>query len=118
MAVTYALNPVTWDLIVGPDGNYVTLTGDAQIVQDVCSAIRTFQGECWYDTTQGLPYFQSILNQRPASSFIRKQVLNAALTVPTVTGATVTMLQIVNRKLTGTVLVTTSASSTPIAVNF
>ncbi|MFK2876882.1 hypothetical protein [Rhodanobacter hydrolyticus] len=118
MTTTFMLDPDTWDLVVGPDGNYVTLTGAAQIQQDVCSAIRTFQGECWYDNTQGMPYFESIFGQPVASSFLKKQVQNAALTVPTVTGATLTNLTISGRKLTGTVVVTTSTSTTPIEVNF
>jgi hypothetical protein len=118
MAITYALDPATWDLIVGPDGNFVTLTGAAQIQQDVCSAIRTFQGECWYDNTQGMPYFQSIFGKQVATSFLKKQIQNAALTVPTVTGATLANLSISGRVLTGTVFVTTSTSTTPIEVNF
>jgi len=118
MSLSYQLDPTAWDLIVSPGGNFATVTDAAQIQQDVCSAIRTFQGECWYDNTQGMPYFQSIFGKQVATAFLKKQIQNAALTVPTVTGATIANLAIANRVLTGTVFVTTLTSTTPIEVNF
>ena len=30
------------------------------LAQDAASAIRTFIGECYYDTTKGLPYFEKV----------------------------------------------------------
>ncbi|WP_211629339.1 hypothetical protein, partial [Paraburkholderia nemoris] len=74
-----------------------------QIAQDVASAIRTFRGECWYDTTLGLPYWQNILGKLPTVSFIQSEIVRAALTVPNVTAATGTSLAFDNRQLSGTV---------------
>jgi hypothetical protein len=116
MTATYQLDPVTWDLVIGPDGNYATVTGPAQIAQDVASAVRTFARECWYDTTQGLPYFASILGKLPAQSFLKAQITTACLTVPTVTAVAFNALTIANRKLTGQILVSTTQSAVPIEV--
>jgi hypothetical protein len=120
MTVTYQLDPITWDRVVGPDGNYVLISDGAQIAQDVQCAIRTFFGECWYDTTQGVPYRESILGvwPPPATSFLKAQIVRAAATVPTVTACTVTQLQLVNRRMTGVALVSTTVSAVPIEVVF
>lgn len=118
MTLTYALDPTTWDLIVDATGNFLFAYDPAQIAQDVASAIRTFAGECWYDTSQGMPYFDSIFGKTPAAAFLKAQIKKAALTVPTVTAVNVTSLALVNRKLTGNVLVSTSTNQGPITVTF
>ena len=113
---TFALN-AGWDLHVDGNGNLATLTDDqATTAQDVASAIRTYLGECWYDTTLGMPYLQSILGKRPTSAFLKAQIRKAALTVTGVTAVNVVSLQLVNRQLTGLVLVTTSTSTSPLRV--
>jgi hypothetical protein len=107
-----------WDLTTDPFGNIALGTPEGSVAQDVASAVRTFLGECWYDTTLGLPYFESILGQRPATAFLKNQIEQAALTVPDVTGVSVAKLAISGRQLTGTVITTTSTSATPIEVTF
>lgn len=116
--LTYALDPTTWDLTLDLNGNFATVSGSDQIAQDVASAIRTFLGECWYATGQGMPYFQSIFGKTPSSAFLKAQIKRVAKTVPTVTAVTTVALKLVKRQLTGTVLVSTSTSSTPITVTF
>lgn len=116
--ITYELDSVNWDLVVDQSGNFATVADAAQIAQDVASAVRTYLGECWYDTSLGMPYFQSIFGQTPSSSFLRAQITKAAMSIQSVTGATVTRLLLKSRKLTGTILVTTSTSQSPITVVF
>ena len=116
--LTYALNDTTWDLYLDLSGNFATISDANQIAQDVASAIRTFLGECWYDTSQGMPYFQSIFGKTPSASFFKAQIKRVALSVPTVTAVTTVALRLVNRQLTGQVLVSTSTSTTPIKVTF
>jgi hypothetical protein len=57
------------------------------LAQDVASAVRTFLGELWYDTTQGIPYWQEVLGQLPPISLLKQLIANAALTVPGVVQA-------------------------------
>ncbi|SAK96403.1 hypothetical protein AWB75_07010 [Caballeronia catudaia] len=85
-------------------------TDPYQVAQDVASAIRTFRGECFYDTTLGIPYWQAVLGQLPPASFIRSELVHAALTVPNVTSANVTQLVLSSRKCAGEIAVTDDAN--------
>ncbi len=109
---TLLLDRTAWDLVLDASGNIACATDPYQVAQDVASAIRTFQGECWYDTTLGIPYWQSVLGQLPPPSFIRSELVNAALTVPNVASATVTSLVLNNRQLAGEIDVTDTGGNT------
>lgn len=108
----------SWDLAVNGFGDIALADSDASIAQDVAAAVQTFAGECWYDTTLGLPYLSSILGQRPATSFLKSKIEKAALTIQGVTGVTVAALALDGRRLTGTIYATTSTSTAPIEVKF
>lgn len=75
-----------WDLVLTADGNLAVLTGPAAIAQDVASEVRTFEGECWYDTTKGVPYLTQILDKLPSLQFLKRKFIAAALRVPNVAG--------------------------------
>ena len=79
---TLRLDPDTWDLVVTPSGDIAVATGAYAIAQDVASAVRLFSGELWYDTSQGLPYFQQILGKLPSLQFMKSKFIVAGLTVP------------------------------------
>lgn len=81
---TMLLDAATWDLAVTPSGDIAVSTGPYAIAQDVASAVRLFQGELWYDTTQGLPYFQQILGRLPSLQFLKTKFIAAGMTVPSV----------------------------------
>lgn len=117
MAKTLPLSP-GWDVVLDAAGNWLLTDEDTSTAQDVASAIRTFLGECWYDTGLGLPYFQSILGQRPPRSLVVDKIQQAALTVADVVTAQVTFLGLKDRAVTGTVLVTRVNATTPVTVTF
>lgn len=100
------------DLVLDALGNIACTTDPYQIAQDVASAIRTFRGECWYDTTLGIPYWQTVLGQLPPASFIRSELVKAALTVPNVVSANVTQLMLNGRQLAGEIDVTDISGNT------
>ncbi|WP_321900032.1 hypothetical protein [Paraburkholderia heleia] len=100
------LDRTVWDLVLDASGNIACAMNPYQIAQDVASAIKTFRTECWYDTTLGIPYRESVLGQLPPASFIRSELVNAALTVPDVASATVTSLVLSERTLSGEIDVT------------
>ena len=60
---TIALSSPAWDLEVDATGNIAMATGPNAIAQDVASAISTFLGEVYYDTTLGVPYLTDVLAQ-------------------------------------------------------
>lgn len=84
---TLLLDQSAWDLVLDTMGNIALAAPPYALAQDVASAVRTFLGELWYDTTQGIPYFQQILGKLPPASVITQLISNAALTVPGVVTA-------------------------------
>lgn len=104
----------TWDYVVDANGNWAKATGMYALAQDVASAIRLFKGELWYDTTQGIPYFEEIFGKTPPVSVLQEYFVQAALTVPQVVSA-VAVIQSFNaetRKVTGQVQFTDDEGNT------
>ncbi len=110
---TLLIDQQYYDLCLDASGNIAVASAPYSIVQDVCSACRTFLGEVFYDTTLGIPYFTQILGQFPPPALIKAQLVAAALTVPLVTSATVYLSAIHNRSLSGQVQFTYSTPTTP-----
>jgi hypothetical protein len=88
---TLALDPTTWDLTVDVYGNIATF-GDAtpgsaqtgagmRLAQDVATRCRAWNGEVYYDTTQGIRYPQ-ILGAAPNLAVIQNAFNTEALKVP------------------------------------
>ena len=121
---TLALNPLTWDLMTDVNGNIATVNDSegVQQSQDAASACRLFSGELWFDTTQGVPYWQ-MLGQLPPVSLIESNYVVAAETVTNVESASVSVISLQNqpggidvrfqnsRTVTGTVSVTGTTST-------
>lgn len=103
MAATLCLAQDTWDLFLEISGNIALATDPYSIAQDVASAIRIFQGEIWYDTAQGIPYFDRVLGHVPSMQYLRSQIEARALTVPGVVKAECLFAKFdsVNRTLSG-----------------
>lgn len=98
---TLLLDQTVWDLVLDANGNIALAETPYAIAQDVASATRTFLGECWYDTTQGLPYWQDILGEFPPLSYVSQQIQITALTVPDVAEVQVNFTSFQNRSLAG-----------------
>lgn len=82
---TLLLDTVAWDLVLDAGGNIAVASNPYALAQDVASAIRLFQGELWYDTTKGIPYWTQILGRTPPLALVRSKFEAAAMTVPEVT---------------------------------
>lgn len=108
---------MTWDLVSDASGNIAMASSPYAMAQDAASAIKTFQGEVFYDTSLGIPYFQSILGKFPSLTLMKAQFVAAALTVPGVTGAKCFISSIVDRTVNGQVQVTDATGQTS-AANF
>ena len=109
---TFLLDLITWDLVLDTAGNIAVADDPYATAQDVASALRLFQGELWYDSTQGVPYLQRILGKLPPVGFLKAQFEAAAMTVPGVAGATAFITGFNNRTLTGQVQVTMTLGAT------
>lgn len=111
---TILLDRSTWDLILDAANNIAICTEPYAIAQDVASAIRLFKGECWYDTTRGVPHFQEILGHQPSLSVLKSALQTAALTVPNTKTAVVFISGVVNRDVHGQVQITSASDATTV----
>lgn len=108
MANTILLDRTAWDLVLDVTGNIAVASEPYSQVQDVASACRVFQSEVYYDTSQGVPYFQQILGRSQPVQVLKARLVQRALTVPGVTAARAVLGRIVSRRLTGQVQITTA----------
>lgn len=95
-----------WDLFLTADGNLAIQTGGLALAQDVASAVRTFQGECWYDRTLGVAYFQQVLGYRVSLQFVKLNLVTAASIVPGVASIACFLTGPVNRAVGGQLQIT------------
>ena len=106
MADTLLLDVGAWDLVLDASGNLAKAQPPYATAQDVASAVKTFLGEVWYNTALGIPYLTQILGRKPPMALIRRQVEQAALTVPLVATAVASIALSRNGTITGYVTVT------------
>lgn len=100
---TLLLDTVAWDLVLDANGNIAVASNPYSLAQDSASMIQTFQGEVFYDTTVGIPYFKSVFGKSPISTPIKSLMVGAALTVPEVANAQCFINSFSQRTLTGQV---------------
>ncbi|MCG3462739.1 hypothetical protein L7G72_12900 [Xenorhabdus bovienii] len=68
------LNADEWDVMLDDLGNLAITQNPYAVAQDVACACSTFLGECWYDTTLGIPYYQRILGHWPGTQLINAKM--------------------------------------------
>lgn len=102
MAATLLLDRTAWDLAIDAAGNIALATEPYAQVQDVASACRTFRGECWYDTTKGIPFLDKLRSVQIVQTYLEA----AARTVPGVTSAQAVLSGLRGRTLAGQIQVT------------
>lgn len=108
---TLLLDIEAWDLVLDVNGNIAVASDPYSLAQDSASAIRTFLGECWFNSTLGVPYFELIFGKTPNLALLRQDMVSQALTVPGVVSAQVFITSIVDRQVTGQVQVTDSSDN-------
>ena len=82
---TLLLDTQIWDLVLDAFGNIAVADNPYSMAQDVASALRLFNGECYYDTSKGVRYFEDILGKTPPLALLKSELTDAAMTVPGVT---------------------------------
>jgi len=111
---TLLLDVAEWDLVEDASGNIALATDPYSISQDVASALRTFQGECWYNTYLGVPYWQNILGQLPPMQFVKAKMEQQALTVPNTVRSKVEFTNFSGRNLQGQCTVTDTQNNSSV----
>jgi hypothetical protein len=116
---TLLLDQVSWDLVLTATGNMAVATEPYSLAQDAASAIQTYLGECYWDTTLGVPYLTKVFNGlTPSLPQIKQLFVDAAMTVPDVANVTVYLQEAGSRQLTGQVQVTSISSKTVSVATF
>jgi hypothetical protein len=116
---TWLLDQSAWDLVLDASGNIALAQPPYALAQDVASAVRTFLGELWYDTKQGVPYWTQILGKLPSSSLLIELINQQVLSVSGVVNSqtTVTSFSPTTREVTGQIQFVDSSGVTT-TVNF
>ncbi|MCP1214143.1 hypothetical protein [Acetobacter okinawensis] len=110
---TLLLDRTTWDLLLDHDGNIAVASSAYAIGQDISSAVRVFQGECYYDTDQGMPYRANILGKDQSLTVFQSQAEQVAATVPDVAEARCVVSALsYERAISGVILFTTTDGTT------
>lgn len=109
---TLLLELDNWDLCIDASRNIALAKPPYALAQDVASAIKTFLGEVFYDTTMGVPYFAKILGKTPPVGVFQEYMIQAALTVPGVVAATCVVSSFEGRTVTGQVQFTDTSGTT------
>lgn len=118
MASTLLLDAVDWDLVLDADGNIAVADEPYALAQDAASAVRTFAGECYWDTTLGIPYLEQVFGRRPSLATLKSLFVGAAMTVPGVASATCFITTSSSRVVSGQVQVVSAATGRTTAASF
>ena len=99
---TLFLRPETWDLALDISGNIAFATSTYQQAQDIASACRLFTKDQYFSQKEGIPYLSEILGSSvyPLALY-RRYLIDAALTVAGVTGASVDLVLSGDRIISG-----------------
>ena len=109
---TLLLDIAGWDLIADAKGIIGVARDPYAKAEDVASACKLFLGECWFDTSKGVPWFDQVLGHAPPRGLMQALIEQAAMTVPGVVAARCTIDEVANRQVTATVRFTDDAGRT------
>jgi len=112
---TLLLDLQSWDLTLNQSGNIAVATGLYAQAQDAASELRLFQGELWYNTGRGVPYWQQILGRLPPAALMKAKFVQAALLVPGTASAQCFIQSTEGRRVTGQVQITNGLGQTGVA---
>ena len=99
---TLLLDISEWDLVLDAYGNIAVAQPPYALAQDVASAVQTWQGECIYDTTQGIPWDDEVIGQLPPQALLTGLMSKEATTrVPGVVQAQTLIQSFKDRLVTG-----------------
>lgn len=106
------LDPNTWDLTLDQAGGIAVTTDAYAIAQNVANAIRLFTNDAYYNQDRGIPHFALELKAHPKISVLRARIKEAAENVAGVKNAQVQDLTVIDRNLTGDILLTLDDGTT------
>jgi hypothetical protein len=118
MSSTLLLDQISWDLVLDAAGNIAVASEPYSLSQDAASAIMTYQGEAFWDTTLGVPYLTQIFGHSPTIEQLKSLFTAAALTVPDVVSAKCFIALASDRAVSGQIQVTSASTGVVSAASF
>jgi hypothetical protein len=115
---TLLLDQAEWDLTTDAVGNIAIASNPYSLAQDSASEIRVFQGEEYYNTNAGIPYWSQILGHWPPVSLMKAYFVAAAKLTPGVVKAQCFITSIDDRDVTGQVQIFDENGIVVSAANF
>lgn len=97
------LNPETWDLQLDNQGNIAYCKPPYATAQTVANAIKLFDGELYYNTNAGIPYFNDILGRPHSYSLYKHYIIDACKRVESVSNVELVINKFKNNILSGAV---------------
>jgi len=116
MGSTLLLDRSTWDLVLDINNNIAVATEPYALAQDAASSCKVFKGECYYDTTRGIPYIDVIFGKNVPLSLIKSYLANESLRISGIVTANAYISSLSDRDLGAQVQIT-DANGTALAVN-
>ena len=103
---SFLLNTQDWDLRLDEKGNIAVSDNPYSIAQDVACACSTVQGECYYDDTLGIPYYDKVFARQVGLQYLQSKLQAEALKLPYVRLASCTLTNDrIQRQTTGVIAV-------------
>jgi hypothetical protein len=118
MASTLLLDRTPWDLVLDAEGNIAVASEPYSLAQDAASAIKTYRGEVFWDTSVGVPWLTAIFGKNPSISQLKGYFVAAALTVPGVASAQCFITAVTRRTVSGQIQVRSAATGQVSAATF
>ena len=112
MANASLLLDATWDLTLDSSGNIAVMLSPNSLAQDAASAIQTYLGEYYLNTTVGVSWLQQVLgvNPPPTLSLLKQILVVAALSAnDQIASAQVFLTSFSNRSVGGQIQVISTA---------
>lgn len=105
-----------WSLCLDADGNIALCSEPYRIAQDAACSVRVFLGECAMETDRGVPYFENALGVKQPLSVLKAAARREAMRIDGVKDARLVISNIVDRKVSGTLFVTTEYSESQFTI--
>lgn len=102
-------------MVLDANGNIAAASPPYSLAQDAASAIKTFLGECFWDTSVGVPYLTQVFGKNLPLTLLKQLLVDAAVTVPGVASAQVFFTSFTSRNVSGQVQVVSSTGQTSAA---
>ncbi|CAI3955024.1 unnamed protein product [Commensalibacter communis] len=98
-----------WDLTLDLNGNIAVCEAPYSIAQQAANEIKLFEGEGWYDRSQGTPHFAKTLGVNSNLGLIRNVLLDRVNGVDDVFRSDIDMYIDSSRVLHGNIFITSKS---------